>query len=188
MNAEQWGREETPRSVPDLLYLNFLVNDAAGRAAAMLAGADPAADNEDPLVDAVRLLATPEGSPHAGRAARLTGLPEDELRGLVLAYRHGGTGGVAAAVGASECPADQMADAVREVGRQRTLAIGELEVSPGTIADPGAGVRIRLGPDDRWYPFTFAQDRWWPAPGAAQPPGVAWKAALRARTLRRAGG
>ncbi len=156
MNAEEWGREETPRSVPDLLYLNFLVNDAAGRAAAMLAGADPAADDEDPLVDAVRLLATPEGSPHAGRAARLIGLPED--------------------------------DAVREVRRQRALAIGELEVSPGTIADPGAGVRIRLGPDDRWYPFTFAQDRWWPAAGAAEPPGVAWKAALRARSLRRAGG
>jgi len=81
-----------------------------------------------------------------------------------------------------------MADAVREVRRQRALAIGELEVSPGTIADPGAGVRIRLGPDDRWYPFTFAQDRWWPAPGAAEPPGAAWKAALRARSLRRAGG
>jgi len=47
-----------------------------------------------------------------------------------------------------------MVDAVREVGRQRALAIGELEVSPGTIADPGAGVRILLGPDDRWYPFS----------------------------------
>ena len=85
-------------------------------------------------------------------------------------------------------PADQMADAVREVRRQRALAVGELEVSPGTIADPGVGVRIRLGPDDRWYPFTFAQDRWWPAPGSTEPPGVAWKAALRARSLRREGG
>lgn len=109
MSAEEWGREETPRSVPDLLYLNLLVNDAAGRAAAMLAGAAPAADGEDQLVDAVRLLATPEGSPHAGRATRLTGL-------------------------------------------------------------------------------AFARDRWWPAPGAAEPPGVAWKAALRARSLRRVGG
>jgi hypothetical protein len=168
--------------------LNFLVDDAAGRAAAMLAGADPAADDEDPLVDAVRLLATPGGSPHTERAARLTGLAADELRGLVLGWRHGGSGGVAAATGASECPADQMADAVREVDRQRGLAIGELEVSPGTIADPGAGLRIRLGPDGRWYPFTFAQDRWWPAPGAASPPGVAWMAALRARSFRRAGG
>ncbi len=188
MSAEEWGRDETPRSVPDLLYLNLLVDDAAGRAAAMLAGTAPAADSEDELVDAVRLLATPEGSPHAGRAACLTGLAEDELRALVLAYRHGGTGGIAAAAGASECPPEQMADAVREVGRQRALAVGELVLSPGTIADPGASVRIRLGPDDRWYPFTFARGRWWPAPGAAEPPGVAWKAALRARSLRRAGG
>lgn len=187
MNAEDWRAGVTPRSVPDLRHLNFLVNDAAGRAAAMLAGADPAA-GEDPLVDAVRLLATPEGSPDVGRASRLTGLAEDELRGLVLAYRHGGTGGVAAAVGVSQCSAEQMAAAVREVRSQRALAIGELEVSPGTIADPGAGARIRLGPDCRWYPFTFAQDRWWPAPGAAEPPGVAWKAAMRARSLRRAGG
>lgn len=191
MSAQEWAREETPPPVPDLDYLNLLVNDAAGRAAAMLAGAYPAADaaeDDDPLLDAVRLLATPEGSPHTGRAARLTGLAADELRGLVLAYRHGGTGGVAAAVGAPPCPADRMADAVREVRGQRALAIGELEVSQGTIADPGAGVRIRLGPDDRWYPFTFAQGRWWPAPGAAEPPGVAWQAALRARSLRRAGG
>jgi hypothetical protein len=166
--------------------LNFLVNDAAERAAAMLAGAAPAAVDEDPLVDAVRLLASPEGAPHAGRAARLTGLAEDELRELVLAYRHGGTCGVAAAFGASKCPPEQMADAVREVRAQRALAVGELEVSPGTIADPG--VRIRLGPDDRWYPFTFARDHWWPAPGAAEPPGAAWKAALRARSLRRATG
>ncbi|MGH3297968.1 MAG: hypothetical protein ACRDP7_39875, partial [Trebonia sp.] len=130
----------------------------------------------------------PGGAPHVGRAARLTGLAPDELRDLVLAYRHGGASGVAAAVGASECPAERMAEAVREVHGQRALAIGELKVSPGTIADPGAGVRILLGPDDRWYPFTFARDRWWPAPGAAEPPGVAWKAALRARSLRRAGG
>jgi hypothetical protein len=168
--------------------LNFLVNDAAGRAAAMLAGTAPAAVDEDPLVDAVRLLASPEGGTHAGRAARLTGLAEDELRELMLACRHGGTSGVAAAVGASECPEEQMAVAVREVRGQRALAIGELAVSPGTITDPGAGVRIRLGPDDRWYPFTLARDRWWPAPGAAGPPGAAWQAALRARSLRRAGG
>jgi hypothetical protein len=188
VSPEEWRREETPLSVPGLESLNFLVEDAAGRAAAMLAGVDPAADDEDPLVDAVRLLATGGGSPHTERAARLTGLAADELRGLVLGWRHGGSGGVAAATGASECPADQMADAVREVDRQRGLAIGELEVSQGTIADPGAGLRIRLGPDGRWYPFTFAQDRWWPAPGAARPPGVAWMAALRARSFRRAGG
>ena len=156
----------------------------------MLAGACPAAEAnaDDPLIDAVRILATPQGAPHAARAARLTGLPEEELRRLVLAYRHGGTGGVAAAVGASAGRPDQMADAVREVrqaARSRHRRPGR---RPGTIADPGAGVRIRLGPDGRWYPFTSAQDRWWPAPGATESPGTAWQAALRARSLRRAGG
>jgi hypothetical protein len=81
-----------------------------------------------------------------------------------------------------------MADAVRDVRKQRALAIGELAVNPGTIADPGAGMRIRLGLDGRWYPFTCAQDRWWPAPGPAGSPGAAWQAALRARSLRRPGG
>jgi hypothetical protein len=54
----------------------------------MLAGNAAVAD--DPLVDAVRILATAGGAPRAAAAARLTGVPEDELRRLVLAYRHGG--------------------------------------------------------------------------------------------------
>ena len=165
--AEEWGREEAPRSVPDVLYLNFLVNDAAGRAAAMLTGAAPAAVDEDPLVDAVRLLASPEGARHAGRAAHHTGLAEDELRELVLAYRHGGTGGVAAAVGASECPAEQMADAVREVRRQRALAISELEVSPGRSPIPASACGS-WSARGSLVPVHLRQDRWWPAPGAAQ--------------------
>jgi hypothetical protein len=49
-------------------------------------------------------------------------------------------------------------------------------------------VQIRLGPDDRWYPFTSGQDRWWPAPGAAESPGAAYQAALRVKSLRRAAG
>jgi hypothetical protein len=189
-----WQREEPPGPVPDLGMLRLLVSDAAGRAAAMLAGAGFDADRGaaaeeagEPLVDAVRILATPEGAPHAGQAARLTGMPEDELRGLVLAYRHGGTAGVSAAVGATACPADDMDDAVREVRKRRGLAIGDLEAGSGSITDPGAGVRIRLGPDSRWYPFTSARDRWWPAPGANPSPGAAYQAALRARSLLRAG-
>lgn len=195
-DAEGWQREEPPEPVPDLGMLRLLVSDAARRAAAMLAragisaGPDAAAADEagDPLIDAVRILATPEGAPHAGQAARLTGVPEDELRGLVLAYRHGGTVGVSAAVGATACPAEEMDGAVSEVRRRRGLAVGDLEAGSGTITEPGAGVRIRLGPDGRWYPFTSARDRWWPAPGANPSPGAAYQAALRARSLRRAGG
>ena len=196
-DVQAWQREEPPDPVPDLGMLRLLVSGAAGRAAAMLAGAGAgagpglgAAEAEeagDPLIDAVRILATPEGAPHAGQAARLTGMPEDELRELVLAHRHGGTAGVCAAVSATACPADEMDYAVREVRKRRGLAVGDLEAGSGTITDPGAGVRIRLGPDGRWYPLTSARDRWWPAPGATPSPGAAYQAALRARSLRRAG-
>src|SRR5208337_3991160 len=128
-------------------------------------------------VDAVRILATGPGASHIGQAARLTGRPEEELRRLVLAYRHGGPGGVSAAVEPSAGRPVQMEDAVREVRKRRALALGELDVAPGLIADPGAGVEIRLGPDDRWYP----------APGATESPGTAYQAGLRARSGRRAG-
>jgi hypothetical protein len=195
-DVEGWQREEPPGPVPDLGMLRLLVSDAAGRAAAMLAGASavagagPGAAAEeawDPLIDAVRILAAPAGAPLASQAARLTGIPEDELRGLLLAYRHGGTAGVSAAVGATACAADETDGAVREVRKRRGLAVGDLAAGSGTITDADAGVRIRLGPDGRWYPFTSARDRWWPAPGANPSPGAAYQAALRARSLRGAG-
>jgi hypothetical protein len=164
----------------------LLAANAAGRAAAMLAGSATA--TEDPLVDAVRLLATTAGAPHAGAAARLTGIPEDELRRLVLAYRHGGAGGVAAALAATPCGTEELGTAVGEVRRRRTLAVDELSAGAGAITDAGAGVRLRLGPDGRWYPFTLARQQWWPAAGANASAGAAYQAAVRARSLRRGSG
>jgi hypothetical protein len=184
VSADAWQDDVPPGPIPDPAQLGLLVADAAGRAAAMLADADRAAAADDPLIDAVRILATPEGRLHTARAARLTGLPAEELQWLVLAYRHGGTGGVAAAVEAHAAEPDQLDSAVREVRKRRALAIGELVAGQGTISDSGAGVQIRRGPDGRWYPFTSGRDRWWPAPGAAGSPGEAYQAALRARSLR----
>ena len=180
-------------SVPASDDLELLVGDAAARAAAMLAdtapgaadhGADLAID-ADPLVDAVRMLATPGGAPRMGTAARLTGLAEDELHRLVLAWRHGGPGAVAATLRPSPCGADEMAVAVAEVRRQRVLPVGDLEVAPGSVTDPGAGVRVRLGTDGRWHPFTAARSEWWPASGAAESAGAAYQSALA--TARRRG-
>jgi hypothetical protein len=181
-----WEGWQTPPGVPDGELLELLAADAAGRATAMLAGS--ATQTQDPLVDAVRLLATAAGAPHAGAAARLTGIPEDDLRRLVLAYRHGGPGGVAAALAATPCGSEEMAAAVDEVRRRRTFAVGDLTGEPGAITDAGAGVRLRLGPDGRWYPFTFARKQWWPAIGANASAGAAYQAAVRARSLRRANG
>ena len=189
MNVDDaWQVEVPPGTVPRVDQLRLLTADAAARAAMMLAGGYAAAEVDDPLVDAVRILATAEGASHTAQAARLTGRPEDELRRLVLAYRHGGPAGVSATAEASTGRSEQMEDAERDVRKQRAFAVGDLAVGPGVIADPGAGVQIRLGPDDRWYPFTSGQDRWWPAPGASESPGAAYQAALRVRSLRRATG
>jgi hypothetical protein len=186
--------------VPDAAQLRLLVTDAADRAAALLAGTHPAgndraeaqpaedgqADVDVALIDAIRLLASTAGISHTARAARLTGQAEDELRRLVLAYRHGGSGGTAAAIGPSAADPDQLENAVRDVRARRSFAVGDLQAGPGgVVTDPCARVQIRLGPDQRWYPFTAAQDRWWPAPGAAGSPGGAYQAALRTRSLRR---
>ena len=185
-DPQAWRSWPTPPGVPDRVLLDLLTMDAAGRAAAMLAGA--AAETQDAVVDAVRLLATGSAAAHAGAAAQLSGIPEDELRRLVLAYRHGGTGGVSAALAATPCGADDMGAVVDEVRRRRTFAAGELSVEPGHVADTGAGVLLRLGPDGRWYPFTLAREQWWPAAGASASAGTAYQAALRARTQRRASG
>jgi hypothetical protein len=177
-----WEGRQTPRDVPDAGQLLLLAADAAERATAMLAGRS--VGSADPLVDAVRLIATATGAPHAGTAARLTGLPEDELRRLVLAYRHGGAGGVSAALAATPCDAEEMATAAAEVRGRRAFSIEELSTGAGEITDAGAGARLRLGPDGRWYPFTLARARWWPASGASASAGAAYQAAVRARSLR----
>jgi hypothetical protein len=187
-DAGQWSRTPPPPGLPDTAGLELLITDAAARAAAMLAAAEASElpGDDDPLIDAVRILATPAGTARVPEAARLTGLAEDELRRLVLAYRHGGAGGAAAALGPAQCGDAELEEAAAEVTRQRVLAVGDLAVSPGTITDPGAGVRVRLGPDGRWHPFTLARQEWWPAAGAAESAGTAYQAALRARSLRRA--
>jgi hypothetical protein len=194
MNASQhtdpdpraWEGWQTPPGVPDKELLDLLAADAAGRATAMLTG--NTTQTEDPLIDAVRLLAPASGTPYTTRAAQLTGIPEDDLRRLILAYRHGGTAGASAALEATPCGPEEMSAAADDVRRRRTFAVGELSVDPGTITDAGAGVRLRRGPDGRWYPFTLARTQWWPANGANAFAGAAYQAAVRARAQRRANG
>ena len=182
-DEQDWTDFPVPRGTPDKGLLDFLIGDAASRAASMLSGEGSAV--EEPLVDAVRMLATPAGASHAATAAGHTGMDAAELRRLAIAYTRGGPGGVAAAVGATPCGPDEMDAGAAEVRGRRTLAVGDLDVAPGSITDEGAKVRIRLGPDGRWYPFTRARGDWWPADGAAPSAGAAYQAALRARSLRR---
>ncbi len=168
-----WESWQTPPGVPDTALLDLFAADAAARAAAMLAG--NAATTHDPLIepliDAVRLIATPAGAPRTTAVARLADIPEDDLRRLALAHRRGGAAAVAAALAATPCRPDELAAAVEEARRCRTFATGELAADAGTITDPGAGVRLRLRPDGRWHPFTLARGHWWSAAGATAPAG-----------------
>jgi hypothetical protein len=177
-----WEGWQTPPGVPDTGQLELLAADAAARATAMLAGS--ATQTQDPLIDAVRLLASAARTPHTSQTAQLTGIPEDDLRRLILAYRHGGTAGAAAAREATPCGDTEMTEAVDEVRRRRAFAASELSIDAGTITDTGAGVRLRWGSDGRWYPFTLARKQWWPANGANASAGTAYQAAVRARSLR----
>lgn len=181
-----WADWPVPMGVPERQILGLLVEDAAERATAMLAGRP--AVSENPLVDAVRLLASAGGAGHTAKAAELTGIDEDELRRLSNAYRRGGIAGVSAAIEATPCGPDELSAAVDEIRGRRTFAVGELDAEGGTITDSGAGIRLRRGPDRRWYPFTLARRQWWPADGADASAGAAYQAAVRVRALRRANG
>jgi hypothetical protein len=174
----QWLAERPPPEVPSTAQLTLLLDDAARRATALLRG-EPEPVSDDPLADAVRMLAGAGGHEFVAEAAAETGLPEEELRRLVLAHRHAGSSGVLAAI--EPAPVDP-GDAVREIRAWRGFA--DLTAEPGMVTDLTAKVQVRHGPDGRWYPFTSWRDRWWPAPGAAASPGTAFQAALRARRAR----
>ena len=185
-DPQAWQVWPTPPGVPDRVLLDLLTTDAAGRAAAMLAGAATA--TQDAVVDAVRLLATGSAAAHAGTAARADRHPRGRTapaRPRVSARRDRRR--VRGARG----------DPVRRRGhgcgggrgaQTSDVRSGELSVEPGHVADTGAGVLLRLGPDGRWYPFTLAREQWWPAAGANASAGTAYQAAVRARTQRRASG
>ncbi|MFC0864220.1 hypothetical protein ACFHYQ_18150 [Sphaerimonospora cavernae] len=178
MTTQWWLEETPPPEVPGVPRLTLLLDDAAARAAALLRG-EPEPVSDDPLADAVRILAGPGGHEFVAEAARQTGLPEDELRRLVLAHRHGGSTGVLTAL--APAPVDPE-EAVREIRARRGLA--GLAAEPGVVTDLAAKVQVRHGADGRWYPFTLWRDRWWPATGATISPGAAFRAALRARRAR----
>ncbi|WP_230424000.1 SWF or SNF family helicase [Streptomyces radicis] len=161
----------------DVEALEFLVADAARRAARMLAEAlaprhattTPAA----PLTeadDAVRMVAT--GRPPGGIAARLArarGRGAREFATAVRAWEVGGPAGLAAwdeeAAPASARARAQLTDAWTAADARPALrATG----NRWTVV--GEGAQLRCAADGLWWPFTRDGGRWWPAgPGEADP-------------------
>lgn len=181
VTSPEWLAEPGPAPLPDPDTLELIVGDAARQAAAIDRG-EPDPRDDDPLVDAIRLLAQAPTPERHQAISRNTGLAEADVRRLLLAFRHGGTAGVHAATGATPLAEERAAEATRPVTGSAVKA--EFDAAAGTVTDTLSGVQIRHGPDGRWYPFTRSGQRWWPAPGASPRADAAFAAALRARKAR----
>jgi hypothetical protein len=181
VTSPEWLAEPGPAPLPDPDTLELIIGDASRRAAAICAG-EPDPQDDDPLVDVIRLLAQAPTQERHQAISRHTGLAEADVRRLLLAFRHGGPAGVHAALGATPLAGERAAEAARRVTRQAMA--GELDAAAGIITDAVSGIQVRHGPDGRWYPFTRSAQRWWPAPGASPQPDAALAAATRARRAR----
>jgi len=181
MPVPDWLAERGPAPLPDPDTLELIVGDAARRAVA-IGGGKPDPRDDDPLVDAIRLLAQAPAPERLQAISGNTGLAEVDVRRLLLAFRHGGTAGVRAAVGATPLAEERVEEAARRVTRPAVTA--ELDTAAGIVTDTASGIQIRHGPDGRWYPFTRSGQRWWPAPGASPQADAAFAAAMRARRAR----
>jgi hypothetical protein len=103
---------------------------------------------------------------------------------LRMAYRYGGAAGVRACAYPVDPDPDLLDEAADEINGQRP-APAALEIDRNRITDHAAGVQIRLGPDQRWYPFTGERDIWTPARHPDPSPANAFNAALEARRARK---
>jgi hypothetical protein len=181
VTTSEWLAERGPAPLPDPDTLELIVGDAARRAA-VIGGGEPDPRDDDPLVDAIRLLAQAPTPERHQAISRNTGLAEADVRRLLLAFRHGGTAGVHAAIGATPLVDERVEEAARRV--TRPVVAAELAAAAGIVTDTVRGVQIRHGPDGRWYPFTRSGQRWWPARGASPQADAAFAAATRARRAR----
>ncbi|MBA2945660.1 SWIM zinc finger family protein [Streptomyces himalayensis] len=169
--------------------LEALTHDTAQRARRLAAG-HTASLTCTPLEDAVRLAATGISEDWFHQLTRATGLPPLDFARLVRALRHGGPAGVAVARGPLTPDPAAMAAARTALAdpdnADDTVGTVRLRAWRNRLTADDEGVQIRLGPDNRWHPYT-QEDRgaeWWPcAPATADP--VAALLAARTATAPR---
>jgi uncharacterized Zn finger protein len=172
--------------------LEALTRDTAQRARRLAAG-HTATLTCTPLEDAVRLAATDVSQGWFHNLALATGLPPLAFARLVRAMRHGGPAGVAAAhAPLTPDPAAMAAARTALADPDHTDTDGTLRLRAwrNRLTADDEGVQIRLGPDNRWHPYTregrAAAAEWWPcAPATADP--VAALLAARTSSITSAG-
>ncbi|MEN8653387.1 SWIM zinc finger family protein [Streptomyces sp. 21So2-11] len=156
------------RGAPDPLALDLLVTDAAARAHTLLAtGEDPIAPLT-PWQDAVRLAAAQPGSGLTATTRSLyaalasaTGRTPTDLARAVAAWQQGGRPGLAVLEAPWDPPAGPF-DRARPALAAADLP--RLRPHRNRLSDAERGIQLRLGHDDRWYPYESdpGTDDWWP--------------------------
>ncbi|MET9517235.1 SWIM zinc finger family protein [Streptomyces sp. NPDC002994] len=156
------------RGAPDPLSLDLLVTDAAARAHTLLTtGTDPIA-TLTPWQDAVRLAAAQPGSGltaatrklYAALASANDRSPTDLAR-AVAAWQQGGLTGLSVL----ETPWDPPAGPFDRARPALAAAdLPRLRPHRNRLTDAERGIQLRLGHDDRWYPYESdpGTDDWWP--------------------------
>jgi uncharacterized Zn finger protein len=184
----------TTAPLPDAPFtlddLAALTRDTAQRARSLAAG-HTASLTDALLDDAVRLAASGVGEDWFHRLVRATGLPALDFARLVRARHHGGPAGVdvarapltpdpaamAAARTALSDP-DNADGAHGAHGADDTARTVRLRAWRNRLTGDDEGVQIRLGPDNRWHPYTReGGGAWWPCAPATDDPVAALVAA-----------
>ncbi|MFE9312559.1 SWIM zinc finger family protein [Streptomyces sp. NPDC088353] len=159
----------TPFTLDDL---EALTRDTAQRARSLAAG-HTASLTCAPVEDAVRLAATGISEDWFHQLVHATGLAPRDFARLVRALHHGGPAGLAVAR-APLAPDPAAMAAARTALLEPDSAEVRLRVWRNRLTAHNEGIQIRLGPDNRWHPYT-REDRgtaadWWPcAPATADP-------------------
>ncbi|MGR8011184.1 SWIM zinc finger family protein [Streptomyces hypolithicus] len=174
------------RGAPDPLSLDLLVTDAAARAHTLLTtGADPVGTLTQ-WQDAVRLAAAQPGSGLTAATRKLyaslasaTGRTPTDLARAVAAWQQGGLTGLSVLESPWDPPAGPF-DRARPALAAADLP--RLRPHRNHLSDAERGIQLRLGHDDRWYPYESdpGTDDWWPTGAPDQDPVGALTALLDA--------
>ncbi|WP_028804461.1 SWIM zinc finger family protein [Streptomyces sp. 142MFCol3.1] len=168
--------------------LEALTRDTAQRARNLAAGHTTSLTCT-PLEDAVRLAATGIGEDWFHQLVRAAGLPPLDFALLVRALRHGGSAGVAVArapfvpdPAAMAAARTALADPDNADSTDDTARTLRMRTWRNRLTADDEDVQIRLGPDNRWHPYTRESPTaaWWPCAPATTDPVAALVAARTA--------
>jgi len=170
-----WPIDPPPEQAGLRTDLLALAADAAHRAWELAVGAAPDArltlDGDADLARrADRAFRTPEFSTLAARS----GVAERELTRWALAWRHGGPAGFEVLRGHGRPADDHVPGADHLLAAART-ALGGPAAAARIRGDrvTAGGRQLRLGRDDRWYPYQRVRGQWEPAGPASADPAAA---------------